>query len=273
MNIVKALHAYKSVLEAQSQFMLSLPNRDLFGVADGLRSFDGDSSGKSSSHDERAPWAEAEALKKATIEVAKLLVQIHSEMRFAKREAGWAKLGAKDFGKVSRLLRDIFVPVSGMESLVAVVRLIEKRHDSDAAQPSAGLPKSTALDSDASEGSEKEHWDWIFRQLQGPTRRLLLVMIEGLDHALYTLEFAKRPHSAVMSDIEAKGPEQPSDEGFADRLERAIQEFLHQREGPLKEWCTSKGMDSLPSGHNPNSSNDSLHERHQSQLYLLLDVS
>ena len=273
MRVAKALRSYKSVLEAQSQFMLSLPSRDLFGAATGSRSLDGDSNGKSSSHNECGPWVEAEDLKKATMEVAELQVQIHSELRYAKREISWAKLGAKDFGKVSRLLRDILVPVSGMESLVDVAHLIEQRRDWEIAQPSETTPKLGPFALNASERSEKEQWDWIFAQLQGPSRRLLLIMIEGLDHALYTLEFAKRPHSSTMSDIEANGLHQAGDRGLVDRLERAIQEFLHEREGPLKEWCTTKGMDLLPSGQNVNSSGGSLHERHQSQLYLLLNVS
>jgi hypothetical protein len=274
MRITKALHEYKTVLEAQSQFMLSLPGRDLIGSAVSSKSLDGESSGTSPSRNERTSSVEAEAFKKATIKVAELQVQIHSELRYAKREIGWAKLGANDFSKLSRLLRDILVAVSGMESLVDVVHLIEKRRDWYTAQPPETTPKLAAFDLDASERNEKERWDWIFEQLQGPTHRLLLVMIEGLDHTLYTLEFAKRPHTAVTSDIEGKGLDhQPGDKGFADRLERAIQEFLHQREGPLKEWCTSKGMDSKPQGDGPNLSNDTLHERHQSQLYLLLNVS
>jgi hypothetical protein len=274
MRIAKALREYKAVLEAQSQFMLSLPSRDLFGSTVSSKSLHGESSGQSSSRNERASLVEAEALKKATIKVAQLQVEIHSELRYAKREISWAKLGAKDFGKLSRLLRDILVPVSGMESLVDVVHLIEKRRDWDTAQLLETTPKLAAFDLDALERSEKERWNWIFEQLQGPTHRLLLVMIEGLDHALYTLEFAKRPRTAVTSDIEGKGlDQQPGDKGFADRLERAIQEFLHQREGPLEEWCTSKGMDSQPRGDSPNSSNDRLHERHQSQLHLLLNVS
>ena len=274
MRIAKALHEYKAVLEAQSQFMLSLPSRDLFSATVGLKSLDGGSIGKSSSHNERTSWAEGEALKKATIEVAELQVQIHSELRYAKRETSWSKLGAKDFGKVSRPLKDILVPVSGMESLVDVVHLIESRRDWDTAQPSETTPKLTAFDLDALDRSEKEHCDWIFEQLRGPTHRLLMVMTEGLDHALYTLELAKRPYAVATRDIEAEGLDrQPGGKGFADRLESAIQEFLHQREGPLKEWCTSKGMDSRPHPDSPSSYNGSLHERHQSQLYLLLDVS
>jgi hypothetical protein len=274
MRIAKALHEYKEVFEAQSQFMLSLPSRDLFGSVVSSKTLDGESSGTSNSRNERASFVEAEALQKATMKVAELQVEIHSELRYAKREISWAKLRADDFSKLSKLLRDIFVPVAGMESLVNAVHLIEKRRDWDPAQPPEATAKLTALDLDASERNEKERWHWIFEQLQGPTHRLLQVMIEGLDHALYTLEFAKRPHTAATSDIEGKGlSHPPGDKGFSDRLERAIQEFLDQREGPLREWCTSKGMDSMPHGDSPHSSTDTLHERHQSQLYLLLNVS
>jgi len=156
----------------------------------------------------------------------------------------------------------------------SVVQLVEKRPDWDTAQPPETTPKMASSEVDASEGNEKERWNWIFEQLRGPAHRLLPVMIEGLDHALYTLEFAKRPHKVVAGDIEGKGPDhQPGDKGFSDRLERAIQEFLHQREGPLKEWCTSMGMDSESHPVSPDSSHDTLRKRHQSQLYLVLNVS
>jgi len=99
-------------------------------------------------------------------------------------------------------------------------------------------------------------------------------MIEGLDHSLYTLELEKRPASPDKTDIEATGINwSPGNRGFATRFERMILDFLAEREGLLRQWCASKGMDEPSQPNNSTHSDYPLHQRHQTQLYLILDVS
>jgi hypothetical protein len=243
--------AFKTVLKAQSQFMLSLPTRDWYDSRDGSK----------------------RPLKKATIGVAQAQIKIQSELRFAKREASWAKLGAKDFEMLYQLLKNILLPVLGMESLVEVADRVEKRGGWRSYRASMTAHTMTESELNALEEREKEQWRWIFEQLRGPVRQLLQAMIEGLDHASYGLEFAKRPASSRL-DLEANGLDsQPGGKGFAAHLEKTIQDFLEQREGPLKEWCASKGMDDPSQKNSMKPSDYPLHRRHQAQLYLFLDVS
>jgi len=273
MRITQHLHALKTALKAQSQFMLSLPTRDWYDTQDSSKRLDGRSDDDYNPHQRTTPWPEADALKKATMDVAEAQVTIQSELRYAKREVAWAKLGAKDFEKLDRLLKNILLPVFGMESLVEVTDRIEKRGGWRSFRASMTAHTMTESELKALEEKEKEQWHWIFEQLRGPVRQLLQAMIEGLDHATYNLEFAKRPASS-KPDLEANGLDsQPGGKGFATHLEKMIQDFLEQREGPLKEWCASKGMDDPSQKNSMKPSDYPLHQRHQAQLYLFLDVS
>lgn len=273
MRMAKDLQAFKTALKAQSQFMLSLPTRNWYDNQDSPKRLDSRSGNDYTSHQGTAPWPEADALKRATMDVAEAQVAIQSELRYAKREAGWAKLGAKDFDMLDRLLKNILLPVLGMESLVEVTDRIERRGGWRSFRASTTAHTMTESELNALEEKEKEQWRWIFEQLRGLVRRLLQAMIEGLDHSTYALEFAKRPASS-KTDLEANGLDsQPGGKGFAAHLEEMIQDFLEQREGPLKEWCASKGMDDPSQKNSMKPLDYPLHLRHQAQLFLFLDVS
>jgi hypothetical protein len=273
MRVVEDLHALKTALQAQSQFMLSLPTRDWYNSQDGSKRLESKSANDYNSRHRSTPWPEADALKKATMDVAEAQIKIRSELRYAKREVAWAKLGAKDFEMLSRLLKNILLPALGMESLVGVTDRIEKRGGWRSFGASMTAHAMTESELNALEEKEKEQWRWIFEQLRGPVRQLLQAMMEGLDHSAYTLEFAKRPASS-KTDLEASGLDsRPGGKGFAAHLEKMIQDFLEQREGPLKEWCAAKGMDDPAQKDSMKPSDYPLHQRHQAQLYLFLDVS
>jgi hypothetical protein len=274
MRMTEELRRFKSVLEAQSQFMLSLPSRDWYSKKDCHEGLDARGDDRYNSPTRLTPWPEADALKKMTTEAAEELVKIQSELRYEKREAGWAKLGPEEYENIYQLLKYILLPILGMESLTQVADRVEKRGGWTAVRAPKNTHSLTESELNALEEKEKEQWQWIFDQLRGPVRKLQQAMMEGLDHALYTLELAKRPRSSTKSDIEANVLERsPGEKGFAVNLENRIQEFLQQREGPLKEWCTSKGMDDPSQRESTKPSDYPLHQRHQSQLYLVLDVS
>ncbi|KAG0652725.1 hypothetical protein D0Z07_0346 [Hyphodiscus hymeniophilus] len=266
------IHALKKILEVHSQYMRSLPTRDWYGEKSSSKESDSgmESDGKNSSR--TTPWPEADTLKSVTSGVAEVQVKIQAELRYAKLEAAWGKLRGKDISTITRLLKGILVPILGMESLTDVTDRIEKRGGWGVLR----LPKTdhglTEAEFVALEEKEKQEWNWIFDKLQRPVHKLQQAMIEGLDHCLYTLEFAKRPKDHANIDIEAS----PSGsyfvgKAFAPFLESKIQEFLSNRENFLKEWCAFKCLD-YPKRDGVEPSEYPLHERHQSQLYLVLDL-
>jgi hypothetical protein len=98
------LHAIQRTLNAQRQFVQSLPSRDNFS-----HRTEGDN--HPNSQRETVLWPEADALKNAAMDVAKGFGAIKSELRFAKREAGWAYLGPKELVELARFLRSILVGI------------------------------------------------------------------------------------------------------------------------------------------------------------------
>jgi hypothetical protein len=198
---------------------------------------------------------------------------MHSELRYAKREVAWSKLESNDLVTVCRLLKNILVPLLHIESLTGITDRIEKR----GGWGSLRVPKTedslTESESNLLETMEQDQWKGILEQLNYRIKRLQQTMVEGFDHALYTLELAKRPLSSAKADLEANSPGcSPGERGFADCLENMIRDGLLQRETPLKEWCAGKGMDDPSHLDGMKRLEYPSHERHQSQLYLILDV-
>lgn len=258
------LHYLKSVLDAQSKLITSLPARE---AAASKATSSTDSQNDSSHIDEGATaWPEADAWRAAAAAATECQVKIHSEMRYVKREITWSKLRAGDFVCVTKMLRNILVPLGGLETIVQASDRIEKT----GAWRSTNTPKDgtdVEISEQATGENERRHWRWLFQQLHEPFQLLWQAMIEGLDYAFYTLEITKKPVFSTKAELEAKGAEYPEGKGFAQYLERTIEKFLSDREGPLKEWCRLNGMDDVGEP-----SNKPVNQRHRSQLYLVLDL-
>ena len=273
MRIIEVLHGYKKVLQAQSDFMLSIPQREWYSSQNHSTALNGVHDMKDKFRQTETPWPEAQLLKESTTTAAEALVTVQSELRYVKRELAWSKLGAQDFVTIYSSLKDILLPILGMESLVEVTSRIEKRGGWQSVASSSKTGSITKMASETLEQQEKDEWIWLFDKLRGPVRQLKEAMVEGLDHSLYTLEFAKRPKTSAKSDLEAKGYSRADGREIAANLDAMIQQFIEQREAPLKEWCSSKGMDDSNLKGGPRFFDQVLHQRHQSQLYLVLDVS
>ncbi|KFZ19176.1 hypothetical protein V501_00789 [Pseudogymnoascus sp. VKM F-4519 (FW-2642)] len=271
MLVTEELHGLKSILEVQGQYMLSLPMREWYGTKSSTTY--ARSANKSWFSTRAKPWPEADALKKVTADVTELQVKVQSELRYAKREVAWGKLGSKDMVTICRLIKNILVPILGIESFIGITDRIEKRGGWEALRVPKTANSLTESKSNSLEDKEKGQWKEILEQLNDRVRQLQKTVIEGFDHSLYTLELAKRPLSPADTDIEANSLGYSAGErGFAKYLENAIQDFLRQREGPLKKWCAEMGVDDSSQLNGMKPSDNSLHELHQSQLYLILDL-
>ncbi|KAL5330238.1 hypothetical protein ACEPPN_003764 [Leptodophora sp. 'Broadleaf-Isolate-01'] len=270
------IQTFKAVLQAHGQYMVSLPGRNWYGSQSSSNDTNIHTNNKSDPLTRLTPWPEADALKGAITSLTELQMKAQAELRYAKREVAWGKLSPKDFSAIVKLLKNIVHPVMGMDSLTQVTDRIERSGGWGSVRAANLSGHHTEDQLKALEEKEKEQWQWIFELLQFRVQKLKDAMLEGLQHFLYTLEFEKRPKPTAKADIEASGSNStassPGEKGFASRLEMMISEYMSQREGPLKEWCTSKGMDPSSHGRDVKPPEYPLHERHQSQLYLILDL-
>jgi hypothetical protein len=268
--MARELHGFKAALEAQSRYMASLPTRDWYGTAYAPNDLDSQTDDCCHSFARTRPWPEADALNSILTNITSLQAKSQSELRYAKVEATLGKLDAKDLETICRLEWKILLPILGMECLSHATNRIEKRGGWEAV---SGLKASHALtESEYAhlQDRERQQWLWICGQLCGRAQRLQEAMMIGLDESLYALRLGGRSASRVRTDLEANGHNcSPENTDLAAHCERIIRQFLKEREGPLEEWCASKGMDDSFQ----QNQDYPLHQLHLSQLCLVLDVS
>lgn len=272
--MTRELHGLKAALEALSQYVASLPMRDWYGTAYAPNDHDSGRDDYYYSFARTSPWPEADALKKILTGITTLQAKSQSELRYAKVEATWDKLDAKDLETISHLERKILFPILGMECLSHATHRIEKRGGWEAVSGLKADHSLTEAEYVHLRDREREQWQWICGQLCDRAQQLQKGMIIGLDESLYALRLGKRPASSVRTDLEANGHNySPENRDWVAHCEGMIQQFLKERQGPLEDWCASKGMDDSSQQNYATQQDYPLHQRHLSQVHLVLDVS
>ena len=189
------ISALQGALKAQSNYLCSLENPDVLGTPDkeDFQETDKDlpASRQTQTHKPKLT-PEAAALKAAVGAVGELYGKLSTDIAFAKREFGYCKLDASDFGELVRLLRMIMIPVMGMSSIADIFdRIADRRGWRESA--TGTLEEKEALKK--TKDIEKSNWSKIMKSLHDPFDVLTASMDEGLRHALYTLELGKSPKS------------------------------------------------------------------------------
>ncbi|KAI1610548.1 hypothetical protein EDD36DRAFT_467609 [Exophiala viscosa] len=253
------LHYLKSVLDAQAQLIHSLPSRETGGNHVRVVGSESDSN---LSEDANSAWPEASMWRKAIAAATECQVKIQSELRYVKREFAYSKLRAGDYECVTNMLRNILVPLGGVETIIQASNRVEKMGGWSAMELPKGVASALGEPAD-----EKESWTWLFGQLRQPLLTLMAAMVEGLDYAFLTLQFTRKPMFSTKAEFEARAAECPDGKGFARYLETSIDDFLKAREAPLRQWCQINGLESLTK----HSSGQMGFQRQRSQLYLVLD--
>lgn len=258
------LHVLKGVIDAKGDLLVSLPHRD-WNTASKASSVESDSE-IGEPIERLTAWPEADKWRALTAAATECQIKIQSEMRYVKREVTLSKLSGKDYSCISKLLRNILIPISGLETVIQVNDRVEKQGGWTLVKTHKDGSGSEVSDQSLSD-AERERWSLLFGQIDPAFKLLWKAMIEGLDYAFYTLGITKKPAFATKEELEARAADSTEEKGLANYLERTINHFLTEREGPLRDWCRLNGMEEsqVP--------NKSSHQRHTSQLYLLLDVS
>ncbi|EXJ61463.1 uncharacterized protein A1O5_11779 [Cladophialophora psammophila CBS 110553] len=259
------LHVLKSVIDAKAALLISLPSRD-WNAGSKASSLGSDSEG-GDPNERLTSWPEADKWRALAAEATECQVKIQSEMRYVKREVTFGKLSGKDFSSITKLLRNILIPIAGLETVIQVNDRVEKQGGWTSAKTHKDGSGSEISDR-ALNDIEKERWSWLFGQVDGAFKLLWQAMIEGLDYAFFTLQITKKPAFTTKAELEARAAESRDGKGFARYLEMTINKFLAEREGPLKEWCRMNETEETTD----QSAERSAHQRHSSQLYLLLDL-
>lgn len=118
--------ALRAALKAQSRYLVSLESKDVFSTALPVEKNTSDEKGEHHLFHHQAkpaisqPSPEAKALKTAVASLGELHGKINSQLTFAKREVAYGNLDAADLSEVSKLLRQVMLPIIGMSSVAGV---------------------------------------------------------------------------------------------------------------------------------------------------------
>lgn len=274
--------AVRGTLKAQTQYLRSLETSDMFtGTTnnDGKDEQNGTQkkSAKAQSNPTQTP--EALALKGAISGLTALHGKLHGDMVFAKREAAWGKLNAKDLEEIYSLFRNIIIPLIGMSTIADIFGRVAERRGW--LKPENPTERDRAEEWEKADDNERitsqRVWNEVMKTLHEPFSTAVAAMDEGLQHAGLVLELLPKPKKTSTGDEEGKGTEpQPGDSGFAEYMDKKMVDFYNKRGETLREWARQKGlsveqfnrvMEDLP---DPQSPDEGKHQRDQQQLYLIL---
>jgi hypothetical protein len=147
-KMTENLDAVQKALDAEDRVLASLSSSDRFiacQISDPPRQ-------------SMAAWQEADALQNAAMKVTSSFGDIKSELRYAKRETGWAHLGPKELVEITHLLKKIFTSILWMESRI---KLMKRFKECDGWIPFEILAEACTIHEPENANEEKQHWYWI----------------------------------------------------------------------------------------------------------------
>ncbi|CAK7231686.1 hypothetical protein SBRCBS47491_008015 [Sporothrix bragantina] len=140
----------------------------------------------------------AQALRETITAMRELSGKMQLEVRFAKRDAAFGKLTAHDLGEIVRLIRNIFVPVTGMSTIMDIFRRTAEHRGwntgADEDKPEEALAKE----------KERRVWNEVMKQLHEPFVLLAEAIDEGLEHSGLQLGLLPKSKEQKAKDKEAR---------------------------------------------------------------------
>jgi hypothetical protein len=278
--------ALRGTLKAQAQYLRSLETSDMFtGTTNQTEDQDdnrhhGQKSSNAKSQTNPTQTPEAVALKGAISGLTALHGKLHGDMVFAKREAAWGKLDAKDIEEIYGLFRSIIIPLIGMSTIADIFERVAERRGWLKPQNPTERDRAEQWEKadDDERISSQKTWNEVMKTLHEPFSVAVTAMDEGLLHAGLVLELLPKPKAkSSANDEEAKGNDpRPGSPEFAAYFDQKLLHFYNKRGETLRVWAREKGLsteqfntvlEDLDTNATPDGAK---HERDQQQLYLIL---
>lgn len=283
------ISAIRNALKSQTLYLRSLETSDMF-AGTSAKEFQGeghdDNKGKKGKTEDlqsgpTVQTPEAKALKGAISGITALHGKLHGDILFAKREAAWGKLDAKDIDQIYTLLRAIIIPLIGMSTISDIFERVAERRGWVKPQKQSARHQWESWEQTGEEEriSSQKTWNEVMKTLHEPFAKAVEAMDRGLEHAGLLLELLPKPKTKNEDDEEAKGAEpRPGSPEFSNYMEQKMLNFYNKRGETLRAWAREKGLtveqfnaamnDPLKS--NQLSEVEAKHRRDQQQLYLIL---
>lgn len=179
----------------------------------------------------------ARALSETAAALRELSGKLHADMAFAKRDIAWGRLDAKDLNHMFTLLRNVYIPVLGMTTIIDIFKRVSETQG-------WYTEEDTPPEVVAEKEIEKRVWNEVMKQMHEPFEILSEVIDKGLQHAALQLDLTPRPKKSKATDVEEKaGKElQPGDTGYAQVIHEKVTAFYAKKGELLKIWVKEKGL-------------------------------
>ncbi|KAK1773957.1 hypothetical protein QBC45DRAFT_446490 [Copromyces sp. CBS 386.78] len=179
----------------------------------------------------------ARALAETAAALRELSGKLHADMGFAKRDIAWGRLDAKDLGHMFTLLRNVYIPVLGMTTIIDIFKRVS---ETEGWQTEEDTPPEVVAEKEI----EKRIWNEVMKQMHEPFDILSEAIDKGLQHAALQLDLTPRPKKSKTADIEEKAgqPLQPGDLGYAHVIHEKVTSFHAVKGELLKIWVKEKGL-------------------------------
>ncbi|RMZ88575.1 hypothetical protein DV736_g4207, partial [Chaetothyriales sp. CBS 134916] len=219
----------------------------------------------------------AKALKDNISAIGALLSKLRPEIKYAKREIGYGKIGPKEYSEILVELVHIILPVIGTSTLMSITQSVGQKREklSEKVESEEILQTVRCL--------QAEEWKEVISMSKEAYANLQASLLQGLTHIGLVLGVFPKPKKSGRGDIEKNGggPPLPGDKEFSKSLKATLDAFHEHRETAILRWCERTGIN-LPKTFwdkphvpfslkdNPNVAESARKAHRQQQLYILL---
>ncbi|KAK3386225.1 hypothetical protein B0T20DRAFT_474183 [Sordaria brevicollis] len=240
-EIAGAIGLLRKTSALQKAYMASLESEDMFAPATRTDTWARKEAKKAKKANRRPRITKeakaARALSETAAALRELSGKLHADMAFAKRDIAWGRLDAKDLSHVFTLLRNVYVPVLGMTTIIDIFKRVSETQG-------WYTEEDTPPEIVAEKEIEKRVWNEVMKQMHEPFEILSEAIDKGLQHAALQLDLTPRPKKSKTADVEEKaGKElQPGDTGYAQVIHEKVSAFYAKKGELLKIWVKEKGL-------------------------------
>lgn len=173
-------------------------------------------------------------LKETFEKTMELHTKLHGDVTPAKREFAIGKLESHDLTQLWKLMRMVFVPVTGLSASLDILNRMATEND---------WAHEGETESEKQKKHEQiENLKYLMKQLHQPFNQMTEEVNAAIMHVLITLELAKPPKKEA--DEESKGDlPAPGSTDFAESYKKKVDTFYYSKEKTLKDWCKAHDIE------------------------------
>lgn len=213
-------------------------------------------------------------LRETLNKLLELHAKLHGDITPAKREIAVGKLESHDITELWKLLKQVFLPIVGLSSMINILERNAALEGWDKSQ------EELTEDEDKKRHLQLDYLHFLMKHLKAPFQSMVSNLDGAFQHVLLTLEFEKPNKKQKQPDEESKGdePAKPGTPRFVELFKRQTDDFYESKQKTLREWCGQHNIELPPDffdssfvyPDNISQPDENTRERRQRQLFFVL---